>query len=60
MSKLSKEILDVFLPEKEIISIEELTSGHINDTYLVKTEDHQGHYVVQKDQSALFLRMFPD
>ena len=53
MSKLSKEILDVFLPKKEIISIEELTSGHINDTYLVKTEDHQG-FVVQKINSIVF------
>ncbi|MDN3641312.1 phosphotransferase [Lutimonas halocynthiae] len=53
MSNLSKEILDAFLPEKEIISISELVSGHINDTYLVKPREGQ-QYIIQRINNAVF------
>ena len=53
MSKLLQEVLDAFLPQKEIVSFDELASGHINDTYLVKSIDNEG-YVVQKINSTVF------
>ena len=53
MSNLLQDVLQAFLPNKEIISFNELASGHINDTYLVKTKDSQC-FVVQKINSAVF------
>ena len=53
MSNLSKEILDAFLPEKEIIAINELVSGHINDTYLVKPREGQ-QYIIQRINNTVF------
>ena len=53
MSEQLQEVLDAFLPKKEILSFDELASGHINDTYLVKTKDHQG-FVVQKINASVF------
>ena len=50
MSNLSKEILDAFLPENEIVSISELVSGHINDTYLVKPREGR-QYIIQRINS---------
>lgn len=53
MSKLSKEVLDAFLPEKEIISIDELDSGHINDTYLVKPKEGK-RCIIQRINNVVF------
>jgi hypothetical protein len=53
MSNLSKEILDAFLPENEIVSISELVSGHINDTYLVKPREGR-QYIIQRINNTVF------
>ena len=53
MSNLTKEILDAFLPEKEIINVDELASGHINDTYLVKTKEGR-QYIIQRINGIVF------
>jgi len=53
MSELLREVVEAFLPQKEIISFDELASGHINDTYLVKSGDNEG-YVVQKINGTVF------
>lgn len=53
MPQLLQEVFEAFLPEKEIISFDELASGHINDTYLVKSGDKES-YVVQKINSTVF------
>ena len=53
MSKLLDEVLVAFLPDKEVLHFEELGSGHINDTFLVKT-GHDESYVVQKINKSVF------
>ncbi len=53
MSNQIQEVLQAFLPNKEINSFNELGSGHINDTYLLKTMDSQC-FVVQKINSTVF------
>jgi serine/threonine protein kinase len=53
MLEKRKEVLAAFLPDRGIIVIEELISGHINDTYLVKTDDGS-QYVVQKINKDVF------
>lgn len=53
MSSLSKEILNAFLPEKEINSISELVSGHINDTYLVQPKEGR-QCIIQRINNTVF------
>ena len=48
-----REVFDIFLPEEEFDSFEELTSGHINDTFLVST-NQQHKYVFQKINKGIF------
>jgi len=48
-----REVFDVFLPDQEIDSFAELTSGHINDTFLVTT-NQQHHYVFQRINKGVF------
>ncbi len=53
MLEKRKEVLAAFLPEMEIKEVKELISGHINDTYLVKT-NKGSQYVVQKINKDVF------
>lgn len=53
MSSLLQDVFKAFFPEKEIVFYDELGSGHINDTYLAKT-DQQESYVVQKINGTVF------
>ena len=48
-----REVFDVFLPKEEFDSFTELTSGHINDTFLV-TSKQQHKYVFQKINKGVF------
>jgi hypothetical protein len=48
-----REVFDVFLPDQEIDSFAELTSGHINDTFLITT-NQQHHYVFQRINKGVF------
>ncbi len=48
-----REVFAVFLPEEEFDSFTELTSGHINDTFLVTT-NQQHKYVFQKINKGVF------
>ncbi len=48
-----KHIFDQFQHEGEFSSFSELASGHINDTYLIKTEDRP-HYVLQRINHGVF------
>lgn len=47
-----KNIFHQFLPKSQIEEINTLTSGHINDTYLVETD--QGSYILQKLNHLVF------
>ena len=53
MNSISGDIFKFFLPEETLISAEELTSGHINDTYLV-TGSSDKKYVFQKINKEVF------
>ena len=53
MIEILREVFDVFLPDQEIDSFTELTSGHINDTFLITT-NQQHHYVFQKINKGVF------
>ena len=48
-----KDTFKVFMPGDELVSYEELASGHINDTFLVKTEQN-GKYILQKINKGVF------
>lgn len=48
-----REVFDIFLPEEEFDSFMELTSGHINDTFLITT-NRQHKYVFQKINKGVF------
>ncbi|MGB5321587.1 MAG: aminoglycoside phosphotransferase family protein, partial [Lutimonas sp.] len=48
-----REVFEVFLPEKEFDSFIELTSGHINDTFLITTKK-QDKYIFQKINKGVF------
>jgi len=48
-----REVFDVFLPGEAFDSFDELTSGHINDTFLVTTKQ-QHKYVFQKINKGVF------
>ena len=53
MLRVIRAVFDVFLPDEEFDSYKELTSGHINDTFLVTTtQQHQ--YVFQKINKGVF------
>jgi len=47
-----KNIFHQFLPKVQVGEITALTSGHINDTFLVKTD--QGSYILQKLNHLVF------
>lgn len=55
--KMNKEtlkyIFDQFQHESEFLSFSELASGHINDTYLIKTSG-KPHYVLQRINHGVF------
>ncbi|UCE93004.1 MAG: aminoglycoside phosphotransferase family protein [Flavobacteriaceae bacterium] len=53
MNSISEDIFKFFLPEENLVSEEELTSGHINDTYLVKGSSNK-RYVFQKINKDVF------
>jgi len=53
MVKILREVFGVFLPDQKIDSFAELTSGHINDTFLINT-NQQRHYVFQKINKGVF------
>lgn len=53
MLAIRKEVLAAFLPNTEIKAVRELISGHINDTFLVETND-LSRYVVQKINKDVF------
>ncbi|MCH4551388.1 phosphotransferase enzyme family protein [Aestuariibaculum lutulentum] len=48
-----KYIFDQFQHESQFESFSELASGHINDTYLIKTED-KPYYVLQRINHGVF------
>ncbi len=48
-----KEVLTVFLPKEGLDSYKELTSGHINDTFLVTTTK-QHTYIFQRINKGVF------
>ncbi len=53
MNGVLREVFDVFFPDEVFDSYTELTSGHINDTFLVTT-DQQHKYVFQKINKGVF------
>ncbi|MGI9530766.1 MAG: aminoglycoside phosphotransferase family protein, partial [Lutimonas sp.] len=53
MSKFLPEVVAAFLPDFDVIHFDELGSGHINDTFLVKTDQGQS-FVVQKINKKVF------
>lgn len=53
MLELLKEIVAAFLPDEEIDSYQELTSGHINDTFLITTS-RQEQFIFQKINKGVF------
>lgn len=53
MLEIRKEVLAAFLPDRKIMAVKELTSGHINDTFLVKSNDGF-QSVVQKINKGVF------
>jgi len=48
-----QEVFKTFMPDAHLSAYEELASGHINDTYLVKTADH-GFYILQRINQGVF------
>lgn len=48
-----RDTFKVFLPGHELISLKELASGHINDTFLVKTEQNV-NYILQRINKGVF------
>lgn len=48
-----KAVFKHFLPEVEVLGVEEFVSGHINDTFLIRTNKQQD-YVLQKINSSVF------
>jgi thiamine kinase-like enzyme len=53
MQHLLEKIIDKFQIQSKFISYQELNSGHINDTYLIKTQ-HKPHYVLQRINGNVF------
>lgn len=53
MNKILREVFDVFLPQEEFASFKEITSGHINDTFLV-TAIQKRQYIFQKINKGVF------
>ncbi len=53
MSKILREVFDVFLPQEDFATCQEITSGHINDTFLV-TSIQQQKYIFQKINKGVF------
>ncbi|WKK66119.1 phosphotransferase enzyme family protein [Lutimonas zeaxanthinifaciens] len=53
MKSISEDVFKFFLPEENLVSGEELTSGHINDTYLVKGASDK-RYIFQKINKDVF------
>ncbi len=53
MHKVLIEAFNTFLPDQEFLEYEELTSGHINDTFLVKTS-LQAKFIFQKINKGIF------
>lgn len=47
-----KKIFGEFLPEYKMVNSSLLTSGHINDTYLIESD--KGHFVLQKLNHQVF------
>jgi thiamine kinase-like enzyme len=48
-----KEVFQTFKPDTHLLAYEELATGHINDTYLVKTADHS-LYILQRINQGVF------
>jgi thiamine kinase-like enzyme len=48
-----QEVFKTFMPDAHLSAYEELASGHINDTYLVKTTDHS-LYILQRINQGVF------
>ncbi len=46
------EVASIFLPDEKIISSEPLGNGHINSTFLIKTD--KGQYTLQKINTSIF------
>ena len=53
MIEVLREVFHAFLPDEDLDSYEELTSGHINDTFLITTNQQQ-KYVFQKINKGVF------
>ena len=51
--KVLREVFDIFLPDQVFDSAIELTSGHINDTFLITTTAPQ-KYIFQKINKGVF------
>ncbi len=49
---LLRDITEKFLPGEEVLSIERHGNGHINDTYLVKTDKDK--YILQRINTLIF------
>lgn len=48
-----REILKVFIPDQNLVSYQEISSGHINDTYFGET-DLQEKFILQKINKGVF------
>jgi len=48
-----EEVFKTFKPDSQLLTYEELATGHINDTYLVKAAD-QSLYVLQRINQGVF------
>ena len=53
LKKKLKYIFSKFKPNNQFDSYQELASGHINDTYLIKTKE-KPHYVLQRINHGIF------
>lgn len=53
MNSELKSVFKAFLPDQEFLEVEELTVGHINDTFLVTTTTEQ-KYIFQRINSEVF------
>ena len=51
--EFAKLIAKQFNIDSEVVSVSEMSSGHINDTYLVSTISGK-HYVLQKLNKSVF------
>ena len=52
-----KKIFNQFQHHSNFVKAEELTSGHINDTYLITTQQ-KPYYILQRINSSVFKDVF--